>query len=54
VMFGTDGSMTNVMLWPRDWLQAWLEPTSPSGISFTEEEINMATGGAAAKLYGWE
>jgi predicted TIM-barrel fold metal-dependent hydrolase len=54
VMFGTDGSMTNVMLWPKDWMEAWLEPKSPSGITFSSEEIDIVTGGAAAKLYGWE
>jgi len=54
VMFGTDGSMTNVMLWPKDWLEAWLEPRSPSGINFSTEEIDIVTGGAAARLYGWE
>ncbi len=54
VLFGTDGSMTNVMLWPKMWLEAWLEPKSPSGITFSQEEIDMVTGGAAAKLYGWE
>jgi len=54
VMFGTDGSMTNIMVWPKDWLDAWVNPKSPSGISFTTEEIDIVTGGSAAKLYDWE
>lgn len=53
VLFGTDGSMTNFMVWPNDWMSAWLEPKSPSGISFTQEEIDIVTGQAAARLYGW-
>jgi hypothetical protein len=35
-------------------MEAWLEPKSPSGITFSSEEIDIVTGGAAAKLYGWE
>ncbi len=54
VLFGTDGSMTNVMLWPNMWLDAWLNPQSPSGIKFSQEEIDIVTGGAAVRLYGWE
>ncbi len=54
VMFGTDGSMTNFIIWPRDWLDAWLEPASPSGIKFSTEEIDVVTGGSAARLYGWD
>lgn len=53
IIFGTDGSMTNFMLWPNDWMAAWLEPKSPSGIKFSTEEIDIITGGAAARLYGW-
>jgi predicted TIM-barrel fold metal-dependent hydrolase len=54
VMFGTDGSMTNFMVWPKAWLEAWLEPNSPSGIGFAQEEIDIVTGGAAARIYGWD
>jgi predicted TIM-barrel fold metal-dependent hydrolase len=54
VIFGTDGSMTNFMVWPRDWVAAFREPNSPSGIKFSKEEMDIVLGGAAARLYGWE
>ncbi|MDD3717942.1 MAG: amidohydrolase family protein [Actinomycetota bacterium] len=54
VIFGTDGSMTNFMVWPKDWVAANREPNSPSGIKFSQEEMEIVLGGAAARLYGWE
>jgi uncharacterized protein len=53
VLFGTDGSMTNFIVWPKDWVAAFLEPDSPSGIKFSKEEIDIVMGGAAEQLYGW-
>ncbi len=53
VMFGTDGSMTNMIISPRDWVKAWKNPQSPGGISFSTEEIEIIMGGAAARVYGW-
>ena len=52
VLFGTDGSMLDVVLSPRDWVQALKEPRSPSGIGFDAEEIEIVLGRAAARLYG--
>lgn len=54
VLFGTDGSMTNLVVNPTEWIQAWREPHSPSGITFSAEELDIVLGGAAARLYGWE
>ena len=54
VMFGTDGAMNNFVVWPKDWVAAFREPKSPSGIAFTSEEMDIVLGGAAARLYGWE
>jgi uncharacterized protein len=54
IIFGTDGSMTNFIVWPKDWVAAFREPKSPSGIGFSTEEMDIVLGGAAARLYGWE
>ncbi len=54
VMFGTDGSMNNFVVWPKEWVAAFREPESPSGIAFSREEMDIVLGGAAARLYGWE
>lgn len=51
VMFGTDGSMLDVILSPRDWVLAHKESHSPSGIKFAPEEIDIVLGEAAARLY---
>ena len=51
VLFGSDGSMLDVILSPTDWVQALQEPRSPSGIRFHQEEIEIVLGRAAARLY---
>jgi len=51
VMFGTDGSMPDMILSPKDWVLALKEHNSPSGITFAEEEIDIVLGRAAARLY---
>jgi len=51
VLFGTDGSMLDVILSPRDWVLAHKEYQSPSGIHFDGEEIDIVLGHAAARLY---
>jgi len=54
VLFGTDGSMLYFVVSPKDWVQVFREPNSPSGITFSKEETDIVLGGAAARLYGWE
>lgn len=54
VLFGTDGSLTDIIVPPHDWVRAWREPQSPSGISFSEEELAIVMGAAAARLHGWD
>lgn len=51
VLFGTDGSMLDVLLSPHDWVHALKERRSPSGIVFEEEEMGIVLGRAAARLY---
>lgn len=52
VLFGTDGSMLDVILSPGDWALAHKEYRSPSGTRFDNEEIDIVLGEAAARLYG--
>jgi len=51
VLFGTDGSMLDLILSPADWVAALREHSSPSGIQFDSREINIVLGQAAARLY---
>jgi predicted TIM-barrel fold metal-dependent hydrolase len=51
VLFGTDGSMLNLILSPREWVLALKESRSPSGVRFDSEEIDIVLGNAAARLY---
>lgn len=51
VLFGTDGSMLDMIVSPQDWVLAMKEYGSPSGIDFSEEEIDIVLGRAAARLY---
>jgi hypothetical protein len=38
----------------RDWIEAIRNHASPSGITFSKEEIEIFLGGAAMRLYGWD
>lgn len=51
VLFGTDGAVTNLILPPENWVNAIRNYDSPSGITFTDNEIEIMLGKAAAKLY---
>jgi predicted TIM-barrel fold metal-dependent hydrolase len=51
VLFGTDGSMLDVLLSPGEWVNALKQPRSPAGITFSNEEIDIVLGGAAGRLY---
>jgi predicted TIM-barrel fold metal-dependent hydrolase len=51
VLFGTDGSMLNVLMPLKDWVNAVKTPKSPTGIEFSPKEIEIIMGKAAAKLY---
>lgn len=54
VLFGSDGSLTNIIVPPTEWVKIWREPQSPSGIAFSEEERAIIMGAAAARLHGWD
>jgi hypothetical protein len=54
VMFGTDGPAYTLLMSNKDWVEAIRNGSSPSGIQFSKEEIEIFLGGAAARLYGWE
>lgn len=54
VLFGTDGSLTDIIVPPHEWVKAWREPQSAAGISFAAEELAIVLGGAAARLHGWD
>ncbi len=51
VFFGTDGSMLDAILSPREWMLALKENDSPTGITFDTEEIEIVLGRAAARFY---
>ncbi|MGQ9721956.1 MAG: amidohydrolase family protein, partial [Candidatus Jordarchaeum sp.] len=51
VLFGTDGSMLNVVMPLKNWVEAVKNPKSPLGIEFSSNEIEIIMGKAAAKLY---
>jgi len=51
VFFGTDGSMLDAVLSPREWMLALKEHNSPTGITFDTEEIEIVLGRAAARFY---
>jgi hypothetical protein len=51
ILFGTDGSMLDVILSPGDWILAHKEIQSPAGVRFDAEEIEIVLGHAAARLY---
>lgn len=53
VLFGTDGPAYPVFMSNKNWVNAIREHKSPSGIKFSDEEVDLFLGGAAAKLYGW-
>ncbi|GAB4323846.1 MAG: hypothetical protein Kow0069_29160 [Promethearchaeota archaeon] len=52
VFWGTDGSLTDVVLEPRRWLRALTRPKSKRGFQFSESEVEVVAGKAAAKFYG--
>ncbi len=54
VMFGTDGPAYTFFMNNKDWVEAVRNHASPSGITFSKEEIDIFLGGAAARLYGWD
>jgi len=54
VLFGTDGPAYTFIMNNKDWVKAIKTHESPSGIEFSNEEIEIFLGGAAAKIYGWE
>ncbi len=54
VLFGTDGSMLDMLMSPGDWVLAHREINSPSAIRFDEEEMDIVLGHAAARLYDIE
>jgi predicted TIM-barrel fold metal-dependent hydrolase len=51
ILFGTDGSMLNVVMPLKDWVEAVKNPQSPAGIEFSSEEIEIIMGKASTKLY---
>jgi predicted TIM-barrel fold metal-dependent hydrolase len=51
VLFGTDGSMYDVFMSPKKWVEAASNPTETTQIKFTKEEIEIFMGRAAQKLY---
>ena len=53
VFFGTDGSMLDVIMEPRKWVQAVQKRESPRGIPFTDDEVEIFLHQAAAKFYGF-
>ena len=51
VLFGTDGSMLDVILSPKKWVKAVTAPNKTTSIPFSEREIEIFTEKAAEKLY---
>ncbi|MBD3256562.1 MAG: amidohydrolase family protein [Candidatus Lokiarchaeota archaeon] len=51
VLFGTDGSMLDVFLSPKKWVNAVKTPSKTTDIKFTEQEIEIFTSKAVKKLY---
>ena len=53
VLFGTDGPAYTFLMSNKDWVEAIRTHHSPSGIKFSQEEIEIFLGGSAMRLYGW-
>ncbi|MEJ2248364.1 MAG: amidohydrolase family protein [Candidatus Lokiarchaeota archaeon] len=53
VLFGTDGSMLDVILSPKRWVKAVSNPSKSTEIKFSEEEIDIFMGKAAQKIYNF-
>jgi uncharacterized protein len=51
VLFGTDGSMLDIILSPKKWAKVVKNPSKSTEIEFTEREIEIFTEKAAQKLY---
>jgi predicted TIM-barrel fold metal-dependent hydrolase len=51
VLFGTDGSMLDIILSPKKWVKGATTPSKSTEIPFSEREIEIFTSKAAKKLY---
>jgi hypothetical protein len=51
VLFGTDGSMYDVFMSSKKWVNSASHPSDETQITFTKDEIEIFMGRAAEKLY---